>query len=367
MSGVLIDHEQIETSIHGAVAFRVRHRSHDLHHKPTESTGLVIAPAAPGEDRRVMSWAHGTTGIGDAACPSAQPDPARELTLYYEPGSLTQIDYGVPGLQRFIDDGWVVVATDYQGLGTPGVHQYTVNRSNAIDTVMIVHAARELPVGAGSRFGVAGWSQGGGTAAGTVELDADDYGELEVVGAVCMSPGIPGIALSKPGLGASLASGSIPPSGHLFMSLAGYAAAFPDTLSLDDVFSPSGRRVWDAGWNTQPVHHLSDTLGRVHEHDGPVMVVDQSKLGAWVAAITAGSAGQRTPVAPVLVQVDAQFADGPEPTVVQPVPRAWQHAYADAVKSLGGDVTVIEYPDDDHFSLPSSSVDDAREWLAARF
>jgi len=31
----------------------------------------------------VMSWCHGTTGLGDAACPSAQPDPARELITYF--------------------------------------------------------------------------------------------------------------------------------------------------------------------------------------------------------------------------------------------------------------------------------------------
>ncbi len=62
-----------------------------------------------------MSWAHGTTGLGDAGSPSTQPDPARELTSYFEPGSKTQIDYGIPGLQTFIDEGWVVVATDYRG------------------------------------------------------------------------------------------------------------------------------------------------------------------------------------------------------------------------------------------------------------
>jgi hypothetical protein len=38
----------------------------------------------------------------------------------------------VPGLQRFVDDGYVVCATDYQGLGTPGQHQYMVNRTQAL-------------------------------------------------------------------------------------------------------------------------------------------------------------------------------------------------------------------------------------------
>lgn len=357
---VLLHHEKIITSIAGAVAYRVRYTSHDLHGNPTESTGLVIAPETPGEDRRVVSWAHGTTGAGDAACPSAQPDPARELTLYFSPGSQTQIDYGVPGLQAFIDKGWVVVATDYQGLGTPGCHHYTINRTNAIDAVTIVHAARELPVGAGKRFGVIGWSQGGGAAAATVELDAADYGDLTIVGTVCMSPGVPAIALKVPGLGSALAGNDIPPDAHLFMLLAAMVSAFPETLSLDDVFTEVGQRVWNAGWNTQPNHHLDDSLGRAYKHEGQVMKVDQSKLAVWISAFNEASAARVKPVAPVHVLIDSQFADGPCPT-------AWQHGYIDAITALGGEISWSEYPHDDHFSLPQNSIGEAREWLASKF
>lgn len=360
MTGALLSQEQIPTSILGAVAHRITYASRDLNGRPTESTGLVIAPAAPGENRRVMSWAHGTTGLGDAGSPSAQPDPARELTLYFTPGSETQIDYGIPGLQQFIDDDWVVVATDYQGLGSSGVHQYTVNRTNGIDAVTIVRAARELPVGAGTRFGVIGWSQGGGSAAATVELDEADYGGLEIVGAVCMSPGVPSIALKLPGLGSALGGNDIPPDGHLFMILVGMATAFPDTLSLDDVLTPVGRRVFEQGWDVQPVHHLSDTLGRAYKHEGQVMAVDPAKIGAWLQAFNDASAAQRKPIAPVLVQIDRQMEDGP-----CPVP--WQLGYIDAINALGGDITSTTYPDDDHFSLPQSAIDEARSWLAARF
>lgn len=360
MSRTLLHHESIPTSIAGANAHRIRYHSHDLHGRPTESTGLVIAPSAPGEDRRVMSWTHGTTGMGDAGCPSTQPDPARELTLYFSPGSTTEIDYGIPGLQGFIDEGWVVVATDYQGLGTPGVHHYTVNRTNAIDGVTIVAAARELGVGAGARFGVIGWSQGGGAAAATVELDPADYGDTEIVGAVCMSPGVPSIALRVPGLGSALGGSDIPPDGHLFMILAGMVAAFPDTLSLDDVFTAVGRRVYEHGWNDQPVHHLSDVLARACRHEGQVMAVDMSKMAAWMAAFDGASAAQRRPIAPVHVQIDGQIADGP-------CPLPWQLGYIDAITKLGGEITSTTYPDDDHFSLPQHAIDDARAWLAARF
>jgi hypothetical protein len=59
-----------------------------------------------------------------------------------------QIDYGIPGAKNWINAGWVVAATDYQGLGTPGIHQYSVNRTNAIDAVTIV--GLEHPTGMGA-------------------------------------------------------------------------------------------------------------------------------------------------------------------------------------------------------------------------
>ena len=361
MGNVLISQEKISTSIAGADAYKIRYASYDLHGKPTQSTGLVVAPAGEGTDRKIMSWAHGTTGMGDASCPSAQEDPARELTLYFASGSTTPIDYGVPGLQKFIDEGYVVVATDHQGIGTEGIHQYTVNRTNALDAIRIVHAAREMNVGAGNKVGLIGWSQGGGTVAAAAELEAADYGDLELIGSVAMSPGVPSIALKLPGLGSALGSGTpVPPDGHLFMILAAMTAAFPDKLSLDDVFSPLGKKLFEENWNTAPVHHFSDILTRNYNLSGPVIQVNTAKLPVWMGAFEEASAAQKKPVCPVLVLIDGQDPNGP-------CPLPWQLGYIDAVKALGGDISSSTYPNDDHFSLPQASVDEARTWLNSKF
>ena len=360
MGNVLISQEKISTTITGADAYKIRYKSYDSQGKATESTGLVIAPSVAGDNRKVMTWAHGTTGMGDASCPSAQEDPARELTLYFKSGSTTPIDYGIPGLQGFIDDGYVVVATDYQGIGTPGIHQYTNNITNAIDSVTIVQAARELPVGAGTKFGFIGWSQGGGALA-VAELDAKDLGDLEIVGAVGMSPGVPAIALKLPGLGSAMGSGApIPPDGHLFMILAAMVAAYPEELSLDDVFTPLGKQLFEENWNTAPVHHLSDMLMRNFHRYGPVIQVNKDKLPVWMKAFEASSAAQKKPVCPILVLIDGQDPEGP-------CPLPWQLGYIDAIKALGGDITSSTYPEDDHFSLPQASVDEARTWLNSKF
>ena len=355
--GSLLAHEAVDTAITGALAWRVRYVSKDVHGVQHEASGLVIAPKARGANRKILTWCHGTTGLGDAGCPSAQPDPARELITYFSPQATQQIDYGIPGLQGFIDDGWVVCATDYQGLGTPGMHQYMVNRTQARDAVYIAHTSRRLDAGAGTTLGCMGWSQGGGAAAAVAELDADDYGDLKLVGTVPMSPGVAAIVLNEPpGLLAILTNSSGPPDSHLVMMLAGTQVANHATLNLSDVFTPLGIEIIENVWNTQPIHHLNDTTARLFRLKGPVTLRQPLNFEKWSQAISAGSAATRKPVAPVLACIDS-FAGG---TAV-PVPL--QTAYVNKVKELGGSVEVREYPHDDHFSLPQSCVAPARAWL----
>lgn len=363
--GSLMQQERIDTGIKGARAWRIRYATKDVNDVVHEASGLVIAPEGAGsgrdaENRPIMTWCHGTTGLGDAACPSAQPDPARELITYFDPHATQQIDFGVPGLQGFIDADWVVCATDYQGLGTPGMHQYTVNRTNARDGVYIAHAARKLDAGAGTTLGAMGWSQGGGAAAALAELDPSDYGDLKLIGVVPMSPGVASVVLKNPtGVAAALTNTSLPPDSHLVMLLAGTQAANPSTLTMSEVFTELGVEILDAAWNNQPVHHLNDTIGRLFRLKGAVLQPNPTNFDTWKKAIIAGSGAQHKPVAPVLVCMDT-FDGG---TVV---PVSWQTGYVDAAKALGGTVEVKTYPKDDHFSLPQSCVDDARAWLTAK-
>ena len=359
-AGELLSHEEIETSITGAKAWRVRYSSKDYLGNPTESTGLVIAPTAAGTNRPILTWCHGTTGLGDAACPSAQPDPVRELTVYFSAESTRQIDYGIPGLQGFIDAGWVVCATDYQGLGTPGMHNYTVNRTNGLDGLNLARAVGSMGLDVGKQLGAMGWSQGAGAAAALAELDAADFGDLTLVGTVPMSPGIVPRAVPKVIEGAlAQVSTTTPPDGHLVMLLVGTAAAHKE-LQLSDLFTPLGINIIETAWNTQPVHHLNDTIDRMFRLKGAIMSIKPGVSQAWANALFAGSAMANKPVCPVFVCSDT-FDGG---TVV-PVP--FQQAYIAGIQALGGDVSVKEYPNDDHFSLPTSCVADAQAWMAKQF
>ncbi len=356
----LLASREIPTSLRDARAFLIRHRSRDMHGRATESTGLVITPTSADADMPVLTWCHGTTGLGDAACPSAQPDPAREFLPYFTIEATQQIDYGVPGAQAFLDAGWVLCATDYQGLGTPGLHQYTLNRTNARDAVNIVHAAHRMGLRLSNQVAAMGWSQGGAAAAAVAELDANDFGPLELIGVVPMSPGVPDIGLTLPSgtFIEALFDPTKAPDSHLFMILAAMGSTFAE-FSLDDMFTPLGKQILAGTADTQPVHHLNDTLARLHLTRGPILQFDQSKFDALLAAMSSASAGQARPRCPVLVCIDG-FAGGTA------VPVVWQQQYAKQAAALGGDITTTIYPDDNHFSLPASCVTDARRWLEER-
>lgn len=189
------------------------------------------------------------------------------------------------------------------------------------------------------------------------ELDTADYGDLTLIGTVPMSPGVARIAFQNPvGLAAGLTDATVAPDSHLVMLLAGLHSANPSTLTLSDVFTPLGVDIIEAAWNTQPVHHLNDTIARLFRFKGPVLNPKPVNFAAWEAAIVASSAAARKPVAPVLVCIDS-FGGG------SVIPVGWQTGYIDDVKALGGSVEVRDYPDDDHFSLPQSCVADALDWL----
>ena len=103
---------------------------------------MVVAPTGPAPQggRTVVTWAHGGGGLADSCAPSKQPDIASGASgarIGY-PRSL------IPMLQTFLDAGYVVAATDYEGLGTPGLHPVTRGRergTRACSTRPAPHAA----------------------------------------------------------------------------------------------------------------------------------------------------------------------------------------------------------------------------------
>ena len=135
--GQVIKKEKIDTSIKGAQAYKIAYISSDVAGRKTIATGTIISPvgSAPKEGRPILAWAHGTTGSAQNCGPSQIIDPTRPLNQYFLADGDSWTDFGIPNGQEFIDQGYVVVATDYQGLGGGGKHQYAVAQTNGRDVI----------------------------------------------------------------------------------------------------------------------------------------------------------------------------------------------------------------------------------------
>ena len=152
--GQVIKKEQIKTSLKGAQAWKIAYISSDVGERKTIATALIIAPVgpAPQEGRPILAWAHGTTGSAQNCGPSQVIDPTRALNQYFLMDGNSWTDFGIPNGQQFINEGYVVVATDYQGLGGGGKHQYAVAGTNGRDVINSARAASSMTeVGAGKK------------------------------------------------------------------------------------------------------------------------------------------------------------------------------------------------------------------------
>jgi hypothetical protein len=129
----------------GARAWRVLYTSTAFDTgRPTAVSAVVFAldgGPIPAGGRAVIAWAHPTTGITSTCAPS----------LLAGGGAST-----IPGLQSFLQDGYVVVATDYPGLGTQGPAPYLVGSSEARAVLDSVRAARQLPGANGVAISLSG-------------------------------------------------------------------------------------------------------------------------------------------------------------------------------------------------------------------
>jgi acetyl esterase/lipase len=95
----------------------------------------------------------------------------------------------IQGLRSFVRDGYVVAATDYPGLGTPGPHPYLVGTSEARAVIDSVRVAATLPgAGGGKKFAVWGHSQGGHAALFTGIIAKTYAPELDLLGVAAAAP-----------------------------------------------------------------------------------------------------------------------------------------------------------------------------------
>ena len=126
-----------------------------------KATAMVFVPKKPqpADGWRIVVWEHGTVGVGDSCAPSNNAFNPRFKSM----------------AESLLAQGYVVVAPDYEGLGTPGIHPYLNLSSAAKSAINAVKAYKEHY---GSKINGAwmsvGQSQGGHGSLATAEYANND-------------------------------------------------------------------------------------------------------------------------------------------------------------------------------------------------
>lgn len=141
-----------------------------------QATSLVFTPITPPPvgGWPIVVWAHGTTGVADACAPSkaALADSTKDL------------------ISKLLAAGYVVVAPDYEGLGTPGIHPFLNVKSEAFSITDAVVAARnylsQRNLLTSKKWVTVGHSQGGHAALGAAQYAS--RAQLDYKGTVAVAP-----------------------------------------------------------------------------------------------------------------------------------------------------------------------------------
>lgn len=173
-----------------ATGTRIMYRSNDTHGRPDVVTGTFFEPDNPWPGRGprpLIAFAPGTQGQGDQCAPSRMFGQG----IHFSSGLDIMMGYEEMFVATMVARGFAVVVTDYEGLGTDGVHTYVNRASQAHALLDAARAAAALPgtsLEPGGPVALWGYSQGGGASAAAAEMAPGYAPELDVVGAYAGAP-----------------------------------------------------------------------------------------------------------------------------------------------------------------------------------
>jgi alpha-beta hydrolase superfamily lysophospholipase len=344
----------------GAKAWKILYLSTVQSGARVAVSGFVVAPTgrAPRGGRPVLAWAHGTEGTARNCAPSMAPRPARDLVDYFTYSSTFQQDVGVPALTDMVRAGYVVVATDYQGLGTPGAAQYTVMGSQSRNFLDSVLAARSLkPTRASTNVVSLGWSQGGGAALWAAQAPGYAPG-LKVLGTAALAPATD----TGPQFAGQVAAGPQTPTSPAHAVAIrlnvyrGFAAAYPE-LDPAQVVAPAGMSAY-AGAGVECINHLAYVINSNVTDLEALFVPSVPAPANWQKRFDENTLGLVPSTAPVLVM------QGTADTVINPNGTA---QYIQRACGLGGSVEYTTYAGANHQTIPNVAQGEYLSWIADRF
>jgi len=334
-AGAILHVEAFAGAPADATASRILYASTSADGAAITVSALVVVPRieAPAGGRPIVAWLHATTGVDSSCAPSLGPNPFGQIQ----------------GLSAFLAAGAVVVATDYPGLGAPGVHPYLIGASEARAALDSVRAVANWPEAQAShRFAVWGHSQGGHAALFTARLAAQYAPELMLVGVAAAAPATDLRALLEQ-----------PGADPLWGALLAYTVSSWSRLygvDPDAIVPAAARATIDRA--AQDCLQSSEELDKLLKDAAPLQGTRVVPGESWQKVLEDNAPEPWTSAPP------AFFAQGDaDPTIVPQLTRNFARRLCDR----GTPVRYLELPGVDHYTAAMRSAAEAAGWIADRF
>jgi len=308
-------------------AVRILYHSRSGNGEDVATSGVVIIPdrKPPAGGWPIIAWAHEWMGSARQCAPSL----------------MRNLGSG-PFLSMYASLGYAVVATDYAGLGTNFRNAFVDIRSNALDAIYSVSAARAAEPSLGSKWIAMGQADGGLAALGVAEVESEirDSGYL---GSIAIS----GVANAKDAYEKSAQATSQP---MLVFLAYGIKTVFPQ-FQPSDILTEKGLGAY------RQIESACAVAG-----DGvsaaEMMKPNWEKNGLVQEFFRRNALGQKRAGGPVMV-----LGAESDPAVMAGMT---SHLVGDMCKQ-GDRVQFIRYPGLDSGAALGSSVRDQIGWIQSRF
>jgi len=311
-------------------------------------SGSVSIPKgkAPKGGWPLITYGHGTTGIADKCAPSRNTKSGPAVGY---------INYTDDEQNAWLEAGYAVARSDYQGLGTPGVHPFLVGQASGRSVLDIARAARQMGPKISKSFLIAGHSQGGHAALFAAGEAAAWVPDLSLKGTVSYAPA------SQFKLQASALATLTEPSGLsalATMLIRGVSSVY-DTVDPREILSDGALAFWgDVDEECLPTLSGPDKLGGLAPS---TLLRNGADLSGDASKNLLGILDQQNPAvrseAPILLTQGT--ADDTTPPYLTDV-------LSGQLTAKGSTVDYKTYPGADHSGVLVSAHDDVMAFFASR-